>query len=350
MPTPSAPPPPTNYYSYDQNGNVETVQVWDASKNAYITKVNPKPTAGANDISWDKVDPGVKSKIDYLNKEIPSWQAEVARTQADSRRGDWQVKQQKVNDLTTERDNLYAKVQENPDALNPEFKTQLDTWQKNYDAHTADTAARAEIRSKMLANLNQTPEDRLKAYDQYAQSFSDVMHRDVDKRYQDIVRSSEENLSARGMMGSRAYADTMGRLAGDKTAQDTDIANQATMAKEQLASNDRGYYLNVLNSLDAGARADSMTALEKANSANNAAISGNAVNMANYNLMTSGRLTQWQNEVNKNQQMADTSLNTATGLAYLYGYKNPGGGITPPGEGSKVPFSTKDYANFHFTK
>lgn len=252
------PPPPTNYYSYDDEGNLETVQEWDPERNAYVTKVDPEP---------DK------------EKAPEKW-------------AEWNDRQEKKK---------------------------------------KEKAARDSIRQQMLSNLDKTPEERMKAYEEYAQTFSDAMHRDVDRRYKETTSAKEEEMAARGLYGSRAYVDTMAELAREKTEADLDIAERATLAKEDLAARDRNYWMNMLNQVDSGRRADALTALKKTNTAMQGAQMGSAGIMGRYAADTSNRLNDWRIKTDNARQIGSDLSNTATGLAFLYGYGGAGGSKNPSG-------------------
>lgn len=187
-----------------------------------------------------------------------------------------------------------------------------------------DKAKRAEMRAALLDNLSKTPEDRVKAYENYAQSFSDAMHTDVDKQFTRLKTSQEEALNARGMTGSKAYADTIASLNQDKIGMDTEIAQKAVLAKEELANTDRTFWLNELNSLDNKESTDSVQAMQKQNIATQGSIAGTSALMAKAAVDNSNTLQSWQI---KTGQMGDLSKNisgSATGLAFLYGYKGTG--------------------------
>ncbi len=200
------------------------------------------------------------------------------------------------------------------------------------DAQKADLAQRQEIRNKMLANINQTPEDRVKAYDEYAKTFSDVMHTDVDKRYTERRDQISENMNSRGLFGSKAYVDSMTQLNQDKNLIDTDIAQKAALAKEQLAQQDQDSYLRTLAQLDAGTKTDALIASQKANTAAQGATAGTAAIMGAANLNSNNILKSWDIESQNNRANTKNYNDSASGLAYLYGYtKNSKAPATPGG-------------------
>jgi hypothetical protein len=192
------------------------------------------------------------------------------------------------------------------------------------EAQKAEKAQRDELRANLLGNLANTPEDRIAAYEQYAQAFSDQMHTDVDKRYEKLKTSQEEALFAKGMGGSKAYADTMAELNSDKMAMDTDIAQKALLAKEELANVDRNYWLNTLSTLDQSKNADAALALNSQQAGLQSALAGSSTQAAQYQLNSSNKLRAWEAQVASNSELSKNISSTATGLAFLYGYKSPG--------------------------
>lgn len=190
----------------------------------------------------------------------------------------------------------------------------------------AEKAKVAELRTQMLDNLNTTPEDRVKAYEEYAASYSDAAHKDVDPRFDELGRTNDEQANARGMFGSRAYVDTQNELAKDKLSQDTAIADQSVMAKEQLASNDRTYWANMLNQIDSGARADTVAQSQITKNMSDSANQSYAGTLANYNMQNSNTLAKWQIEQAKSASYINSGSSMAGGLMYLYGGKTGGSG------------------------
>jgi hypothetical protein len=186
----------------------------------------------------------------------------------------------------------------------------------------AEKAKMASIRSTMLDNLNKTPEDRLKAYEEYAKSFSDSMHADVDERFAKLRTSQEETLAARGMLGSRAYADTLAELNSDKMKLDEEIATKAVLAKEDLANTDRDYWLRAMTALDASENADAALAIQKQHAGMQGAAAGTSALNAKAAIDSSKVLRDWEIRNATNTQKSQSLLNTSTGLAFLYGYNN----------------------------
>ena len=184
--------------------------------------------------------------------------------------------------------------------------------------------ARNNFIAQMRKNLNQAPEDRVKAYAAYEKEVSEAMHEDVDKRFAKYEQSQDEALNARGMTGSRADVDTQAELADAKLAADVGIANRAKLASEELANADRAFYLDALNQAEGGQRQDSLLAMDKANAQRQQALSGNAQAYAS-SAVEGAAQTLKANSINSGLK---TLSDTASGLAFLYGYK--GGGTTSP--------------------
>jgi len=185
----------------------------------------------------------------------------------------------------------------------------------------AEQAKIASLKKELLANLSQTPEDRIAAYEEYASTYSDAMHKDTDKQFSKLRTANEESLAAKGMLGSKAYADTMSDLNSEKVSMDEDIARQSTLAKEELANTDRTYWLNALTTLENSENADSAIAMQKSQMAAQVANQGTASLAASDQIKNSSRLATWQGKIDSLNNLSNNLTNTSAGLAYLYGYK-----------------------------
>jgi len=190
------------------------------------------------------------------------------------------------------------------------------------ESEKEEEALRDEIRQRMLNNLNETPEDRVKAYEEYAQNLSDSLNKDVDKRYDETVSAAEENINARGMTGSKYQADLMSKYMGEKLDVEADIALQSQMAKETLKNVDTTNWMNLLGYLDAGGRADEALALEKAGQAGSQALAGTENLFKKYYLDTDSTLRKWEQDTERYGAMSNASSSLLQ--AYMYGkYNNP---------------------------
>ena len=193
------------------------------------------------------------------------------------------------------------------------------------------------LRDKVLGNLNKTPQENLDRYKEYQARVSEALHTDVDRRFEESSRATEESMNARGMFGSRAYADTMGLRSREKLAADRDIANQAFFGAEQLAAADQERWkstLGMTESIDA-ARKNYALAREAATQRGTGLAADTQKLLFQEDLATK--------EYNQQQQdrWSNMLMDTAGGLAYLYGFKSPGTKTTAPSGGGN--FTVSDY-------
>ncbi len=379
------PPPPASYQQYDEDGNIVSEQVWDPKKNAYITRVDPEPEKYKGG-TMPPPDPGFiynyagtrperrvpTQQPVYGDENSPDYAPSHIRLPQQQDSQGWvrlppqtysgtdpvpisqqpetdEEYQQRLNQWQSKRDQATAMWHEQYPSTPTEEWT---AWNKRKTERAVAKAKEAEgnkirmeIRSKILANINQTPEDRVKAYDEYAKTFSDVMHTDVDKRYTDRKNAIAEDMNARGLFGARAYVDSMTELNKDKSNIDTDIAQKAALAKEQLRQTDQDSYLRTLAQLDAGTKEDALIALERVNAASRGANAGTAAIMAGYNADSNNILKRWDIEAQNNRVNTKYYGDTASGLAYLYGItKNTNKGGSPVGGGNQGGFSDIGFA------
>ena len=282
---------PSNSISYDADGNVTSTQTYDTKTNTWVTRAGDgKPTAPEK--------PQAPVAADFNNP------------------ADYQAALDK-----------YSTGQDEYEQSLAQYDKDLKTWQAGKDQKAADKIKLADLRTKMIDNLNASPEDRVKAYDAYQQAYSDAAHRDIDPRFDKIDRNINEQSNATGMFGSRAYVDTKNELNRDRLNTNNDIANQAVMAKETLANNDRNFYSNMLGQIDNGARADTLASAQVAQSNANTGLQQTAATLASNGANNSATLAKWQADQSRSASYANAGTGLAGGLLYLYG-KNKSGGAT----------------------
>jgi hypothetical protein len=199
------------------------------------------------------------------------------------------------------------------------YPKQLEEWTAAKAQRDADKKVVADLRTTALGNLNELTPERQAQIEQFGTTFADSMHRDLDPRFDKTVRNEEERANATGMFGSRAYVDTKAELNKIKTGQDTDIANQSTMAKETLTSQDRQYWASLLNQIDSGQRADVLTTLQ----GNKTGADINAQNYAGtlgyYSAANNNKLAEWEAQRQRSAAYTQAGTGMGSGLLYLYG-------------------------------
>jgi hypothetical protein len=189
-------------------------------------------------------------------------------------------------------------------------------------------------------------------YDDYAKAMSDQMHVDTDYRFGQIQNKNRENLEATGMTGSKAYADIIADEARTKALSDTDIAQKAVLAKEQLAAQDKQFALNdrnvditLLNNLDQGMNADIATELSRNRAVADVISTTNAAQTGSYLANTNSVMQDYQTRVAANAANTKLMTDTSKGLAYLYGYQtknNPATTTKTPTGGNSNPYQYMD--------
>lgn len=189
----------------------------------------------------------------------------------------------------------------------------------------AENAKRTKIRQEMLDNLDKTPEDRVKFYQDYAETFMSSMQRTVDREFTDTMRAIDESMNARGLTGSSADVDLKTRLVREKAQQDERVAESGELAAADLAERDRQFWLETLGYLDAGKKSDEIIGLEKAHMALTGAQLGSASLLGGYTAENDA----WKARQEKLRSTTSDLLNTSAGLAFLYGYNKPGGTTKP---------------------
>lgn len=193
-------------------------------------------------------------------------------------------------------------------------------------AQKAEKEKRQGLKTQMLSNLDAAPADRVQAYTDYAKAISEGLHKDVDYQFGKLTTAKNEEMTARGLYGSRAYVDTQAELAKQKNESDIEIANRAELGKENLANQDRTFWLNTLSSLDNQANASAMVASNNMRNVQGGSQIATQDLLAGYKNYVEPRFAQWQTEIAQSNANTKNLMDTATGLAFLYGYKTGGSG------------------------
>lgn len=301
---PKIPPPPTaaGAVQYDENGNALVVQTWDPVGNTYVTRYDPFPVPDPPDPNFGYTKPTNTQSKKYVER-LDAYNKGVAEG-----RKAWEEKWK----------NEYEANKDNPRWLatqNPAYREKIKSWEGRQN----EKARVEELKSQMLSNLNQTPEDRIKAYENYAKTYSETLHAETDKKFDETQRSVAESMAARGMTGSRADVDTTKEMVSDKAKADLDIAREAQLRKEDLANTDKQIWLNTYNALSSGARADAAQEYALAGEAATNASMANSAAQAAWQANASDLNQRWQAEREKQKAISDNLNGGLQGIAYLAG-------------------------------
>jgi hypothetical protein len=203
-------------------------------------------------------------------------------------------------------------------------------WNKSTNSYTwkprslnaqevQEVRLRSEMKTRLLSELNVTPEQRLAQYDEYARTFSDFIHKDVDIRFAERRQAEAEERSRRGLFGSELAREERAKTREEQERSDIDIAQRAFLAREDLAERDRFgniQGLQLLQDIEGqqfGQRATTQQlALGGASAANQFLLDA-------YRQSIGAATTKAQLESKKRQNIFDT----VTGLSFLAGMNIP---------------------------
>lgn len=204
------------------------------------------------------------------------------------------------------------------------------TWNKGSGSYTwkprslnskevEEVRLRGEMKTRLLSELNVTPEQRLKQYDDYAKTYSDFIHKDVDVRFAERQQSQSETAQRRGLFGSEFQRVKDTRLEEEQKKSDVDIAQRSFLAKEDLAERDRRgniQGLQVLQDLESG---DFSRRAATQQLGVGAAGQANQFLLDSYRSSIGAATTKASLEAKKKQDIFDT----VSGLAFLTGMNVP---------------------------
>jgi hypothetical protein len=175
-----------------------------------------------------------------------------------------------------------------------------------------------DLRSQYYGYLEDTPAETIQRAEDYAKRYSESLHKDVDRRFEEAGRSVNEGMEARGMFGSRAYVDMLAELDRNKREADVGIANEAAMAKESLIQNDRAYWLNAINAIESGRGADHLRTLQDQEMGIRGAMAGTQPRMEAWRGNTEAALAKYNAQANMYGAQTG-AVGNAVGLAAMYG-------------------------------
>ena len=225
------------------------------------------------------------------------------------------------------------------------------TWNASTNSYTtqygpktpeekAEEGKRTALRDELLNRLSGTStsteaKERAKYYSDYAKAFSGQMHSTLDEQFKKSEEARVESLQKQGLFGSKAYADITSEFTKEKARASEDIERQGTLAASTLRQQDITTDIGLLDMLDRGKTTAETLNLQKASASERGASLGNAALYGGY----SAQMSLAQNQYLADQARRSQILDTATGLAYLYGLgKFGGGGGSLLSSTSKLPF------------
>lgn len=183
-------------------------------------------------------------------------------------------------------------------------------------AYEKEEAAKTALRARLMEELEKNPAEWTEYANEYRDTYARAAHDVYDPYWSEQKQGLKESLAARGMTGSKADVDLTAKLTEQEAEQNRKIADDAVLQSEGLLQNYRNHNLNLLSALDAGAKSDELIATQRANNASQIASVANSYNTG----LNTYRYQTALADYSANQAKTDTLNNTASGLAFLYGY------------------------------
>ncbi|HSW64238.1 MAG TPA: hypothetical protein VLH56_13165 [Dissulfurispiraceae bacterium] len=176
---------------------------------------------------------------------------------------------------------------------------------------------------KNIASL--TPEQQDAKYAEYSSAYKSAALREFNPIYEKTARDIDEQAAARGMMGSRAYVDTLAELNDSRTKREMEVAEDATLLGRNLYREDVDRAGNLYTGLKGLTRADDAYALQKQSAAAGIHSGYEAAQQARHNSALSAWATQQEIASRNASAKAGMLGSIGMGLGYLLG--GPLGGL-----------------------
>ncbi len=309
---------PANMITYDENGNVSQEVIWNASKQAYEQKSYPYGKAPDKPAA-----PTAPDQTQYYAKDQDgnyildkNGQATVDQATWNNAQAQYQIELKKYNEETL-----------------PQWEKDNATWVKAKSEYEADKALTDEILKNKKTSLNMSWEERVSHYNEYADDFVKQQHAILDPQFEKEKQTVAESMASRGMTGSRAEVDTNAELEKAKSKSDEEVSTNANMYKYALANQELQGDLSIYNAIKAGQGADTALALQKQTAGVQGAVLGTQASLASTTAANNASYQSWLSNYLVNQSRSKSLTDTASGLAYLYGYGKKAGWWSPANSG-----------------
>ena len=206
------------------------------------------------------------------------------------------------------------------------------------EAEKIELGKRGEIRNRLLNNLSEAPEDRQRAYQDYEDTYKTMLQRDIGETFEKRGRAREEEMSTRGMTGSRAYVDIISELEKSRTEADIQAGETAKLAGEDLAGRDRSQWMDLLGQLDTGRSAREMEEMQRSAQLRQGTQQGAGYLFDRDRLLREDEAARFGQKTGAYESKLGLGSGLTSGLMYLYGGQlgRKTGPTSTTGGGSKV--------------
>lgn len=152
-------------------------------------------------------------------------------------------------------------------------------------------------KTALLQRLYQTPEEYTKAAQTEADAWAKNAQDQLDPTYERNVNAMGNTMNTRGLLGSKAYADTLSQMNKDKLAADTSIANTATSMRQGLLANKQAQDFNLYNIYNQAGEQYDAKSMQALNAAGSLSAASNNFNQNAYNSEVSSKMQQYNAEM-----------------------------------------------------
>lgn len=182
----------------------------------------------------------------------------------------------------------------------------------------AEAAELAQLRKSALGRISATPQEYRDMAQEAADAYASSVQSGVDRQYAKDVARSTEAANIRGLVGSRAWADTNAEMARAKLETDTRTQQQATSMRDQLLQNYQNRDIGLFNLYKSTSDAEWAKMMSQAQFAGGQNLGNYQADISKYGIESQNAMNQWQAE-QANDPWNKYIMPTATTAAYAYG-------------------------------
>lgn len=312
--------PPANYRTYGSDGQITGENIWNAGTNSYEYRTyeyGKKPAAPkapqSNKFSVYIADPNGPDIVWHPGMMVDPYLDHM------------------MHGLLTERQKAYDAAMAKYNDAKATLPDKIKEWETRKAEYEKEQQTTKDILKNEYANINLTDEERWKKYEDAAVAFSEQQHAQLDPQMEQAQRAEDQRTADRGMTGSRADVDTQAVLEKTKSEANAEVARNSTMYKYALGDADLQRSLGTIGVIKGGETSDMAMALQRQSLAAQATIQANQGSIARDTANNNSAYLNWLAKYQQKMAFGQGLTNTASGLAYLYGYskKNSSGNSDP---------------------
>lgn len=182
-----------------------------------------------------------------------------------------------------------------------------------------------ELEQEYLDRITNTPAEYVSAAEEEAKAYGDYVRKGLGEAYGKDIQVKQEDLSRRGLYGSRAFVDIMKESEKNKLAAEADIANRTTAMRQDLIERRGAQDINMFNIIKGLQNYDEAMAFKKQQAGLQFGLAGEGMDLQRRQMDLQELMSRYKIDAYKKSTESNfwndiqPFLQTGVGLAYIGG-------------------------------